>query len=164
MVPLAKRFLTIFLSVGSPPRSSAAFGHSAIRLQQGFQFAADPRSNRALAINGPGEHGATVEVLDQTGQLRGIAFPKFSRGDGFLEKFSSFLANGEELRESDGVEFRVSKINLEVGQAVGHGFGRGRERSAFRVQLDERREGRFVFCAGGRELLWNTTWGGAAQR
>jgi len=62
--------------------------------------------------------------------LRGVAFPKFACSDGFPEKFSSFLADGEELREGDGVEFRVGKVNLEVGQTEHFGVTEANWREA----------------------------------
>ena len=62
----------------------------AVGLEQRLKLAADPGGHRAFAIDGPGQHGATVDVLDEPGELRRIARAKLTGGDGFLEEFPAF--------------------------------------------------------------------------
>src|SRR5229473_6312075 len=130
--------------------------------EEGLEVAADPGGDRALSIDGPGKHGAAVDVLDEARELGGVAGAKFAGGDGGVEELLRFVAEGAELREGDGVEVGVGEIDLEIGEAVGHGFGGGREGGAVGVELDERFERGFVLGAGGGELLRDGAGGGAA--
>src|SRR4030088_1425771 len=87
--------------------------------QEGLKVATDPGGNGTLSINGPGEHRAAVQVLDEPGEPRGVAGAEFAGRDGFVQEFLRFLAEGAELRKSDGVEVRIGKIDLEISEAVG---------------------------------------------
>jgi len=131
--------------------------------QQSFEFAAHPGGNRALSINGPGEHRAAIDVLDEAGECGGIARAEFAGRDGGVEKVLGFLAKRAELREGDGVEVGVGEIDLEISEAVGHSVGSGREGGALDVKLDESFERRFIFGAGGGELLRDGAGGCAAH-
>ena len=124
---------------------------------------ADPDGHGTLPIDGPGKHGSAVEVLDESGELGGIAGAEFADGDGGIEELLRFVAEGAELLEGDSVEVGVSEIDLEIGEAVGHGFGSGCESGAFGVELDESFERGFVFGAGGGELLRDGAGSGAAE-
>ena len=62
-----------------------------------------------------------------------IALPKLTGRDRFVEELSRLVANGSELRERNSVKLRIGQINLEIGETIGHGFRRGRERGAIRV-------------------------------
>src|SRR6267154_1510203 len=121
--------------------------------QERFKVATDPGGNRALSINGPGEHRPAVEVLDEPGQSGGVAGAEFAGSDRFVQEFLRFLAQGAELRKCDGVEVRVGEIDLEISEAVGHGLGSRREGGALDVEFDERFKCRFILGARGRELL-----------
>jgi len=127
------------------------------------EVAADPGGDGALSIDGPGKHGAAVDVLDEAGERGGVAGAKFAGGDGGVEELLRFVAEGAELSESDGVEVGVGEIDLEIGEAVGHGFGGGREGGAVGVELDEGFERGFVLGAGGGELLRDGAGCGAAE-
>ncbi len=128
-----------------------------------MEVATDPGGDGALSIDGPGEHGAAVDVLDEAGEFGGVAGAEFAGGDGGVEELLRFLAEGAELREGDSVEGGVGEIDLEIGEAVGHSFGSGGEGGAFDVELDEGFERRCVFGAGGGELLLDGAGGGAAE-
>src|SRR5712692_8750171 len=137
-------------------RLLGAPGRSPVRPQQGFEVAADPRRHGAFAMDRPGQHRAAVDVLDQTSELCRITPSKLAGRNSLAEKFSSLLTDSAELRKSDGVKVRVNQVDLEVGEAIGHGFRSGREGGAFRIQLDERFERRFVLGARGCKLLGYT--------
>lgn len=131
--------------------------------EEGFEIAANPGGDGALPIDGPGEHGAAVDVLDEAGEFGGVTGAEFAGGNGGVEELSRFLAERAELRKGDGVEIRVGEIDLEIGEAVGHGFGSRGEGGAFCVEADEGFEGGVVFGAGGGELLRDGAGCGAAH-
>lgn len=108
-----------------------------MRPEEGFQVAADPGGNGAFAVDGPGKHGAAVDMLYQTRQLCGVTFAELAGDDRFVEELSGFFADGAELRERDGVKIGVGQIDLEIGEAVGHGFGRCSKAGTFREQFDQ---------------------------
>ncbi len=102
-------------------------------------------------------------MLDEAGEFGGVAGAKVAGGDGGVEELLRFLAEGAELGEGDGVEVGVGEVDLEIGEAVGHGLGSGREGGALDVELDEGLEWRCVFGAGGGELLRDGGGRGAAE-
>ncbi len=154
---ISRTFFWRVFEVNAEPRGS-------VGREEGFEVAADPGGDGALSIDGPGEHGAAVDVLDKACELGGVAGTEFAGSDGFVEELLRFVAEGAELRESDGVEVGIGEIDLEIGEAVGHGLGSGREGGAFCVELDEGFEGGVVLGAGGGELLGDGAGRGAAKR
>src|SRR5438874_185585 len=112
------------------------FARSPVGLKKDFDVAPDPRGNRAYPVDGPGEHGAAVDVLNKPGQLAGFALAELASGNGLVEKLLGLVPKSAELRESDGMKLRVGQINLEVGEAVGHSLGSGSKSGAFCIQLD----------------------------
>jgi len=74
-----------------------------------------------------------MNLLDQPGEFGRIAVAKLAGCDSFIEKIPRFVAKGSELRERNGMKFRIGQINLEIGETVGHRFRGGREASAIRV-------------------------------
>ena len=139
----------------------AALG--AVGGEEGGEFATDIAGDGAGAVHGPGEGGAAVGVLDEAGELRGVAGAKFAGGDSVVEKSFGFVADEAELFEGDGVEVGIGKVVLEPGEAVSHGFGSGSEGSAFGIKFDESSEKRFVFGAGSDEGLGATGGSGATE-
>jgi hypothetical protein len=71
-------------------------GH--IRSEQGLERAANPRGERPLAIDGPVEHGAAVDLLEEASEFSGVAGLEFAGSEGSVEKLP-FGANGGELRQ-----------------------------------------------------------------
>ena len=102
-------------------------------------------------------------MLDQASELSGVALAEFAGGGGFVEEFLRLLADDAELRESDGVEVGVGQVDLEIGETIGHGIGRGGEGGAVHVQFDEGLERRGVLGAGGCEFLRDGGRSGAAH-
>jgi hypothetical protein len=130
-----------------------ALGRLAVRQEESFEVAAYPGCQSSLAEDSPVQHRAAVDLLNQAGQPGGVAFYYFACGHGFVEELLRFFADGPELSESDGAELRVGQIDLQVGQAVGHGFGSGGKPGALHEELNEGLERRFVFRAGGSKLF-----------
>ncbi len=124
-----------------------------IGAKEGFEILAHPIGESSLAEDGPVQHGAAVDLLDQAGEFGGVAGDEFLRGDGSVEEFAGFFADGFELRESDGAKIWIGQINLEIGESVGDGFRRGGEAGAIHKELDQGFQWRGVFGAGGGELL-----------
>jgi hypothetical protein len=95
----------------SPPRflfpSATLLGHP-VGQKQGFQLAANPGSHRTLSVDGPGEHGTAIGVLDKAGKFGRITTIKLTCGDRFIEKLPGFVSNDSELRERDGVKIGIS--------------------------------------------------------
>jgi len=133
------------------------------RAKKRLEVATDPVGHRAFAVDGPSEHGTTIDVLDETSELGGIALAEFAGRNRFIENLARFIPDSAELRESDGVKVRVGQIDLQIGQAVGHGFRCWRERSAFRVKLDQSFEVGRVLCARRGKLLRHRGRSGSAQ-
>ncbi len=52
-----------------------------------------------MAVDGPGEHGAAVDVLDEAGELAGVAGTKFAGGESVVEEFFRLVEDDAELRE-----------------------------------------------------------------
>lgn len=86
-----------------------------------------------MSVDGPSEHRAAIEVLDEAGEFARIAVAKLVSCDSFIEHFLGFITDGTELREGDGMKVWIGQIVLEPSQAVGHSLGRGCERSAVGV-------------------------------
>ena len=118
-----------------------------------MEFAADPSVEKAFAVDGPREHGTLASVLDQASEGSGIAGAQFSGSSGFVEELFCFSANRPELSQRDGVEVGVGQVNLQVGEAVGYGFGGGGEAGAVGVKFDEGLERRGMLRTAGGELL-----------
>src|SRR5579864_7933024 len=97
-------FLPLCAEPDSAPFPLADPANAEVGAKQRHQFGADPRGDGTFAINGPGEHRAAVEVLDQTGEHRSVTPAKFAGGNGLVEKTSSLFTDGAKLRKSDGVK------------------------------------------------------------
>ena len=91
-------------------------------------------------------------MLEEAGELGGVAGDEFACGDGVVEELARFAADGFELREGDSVEFGIGQVDLEVGEAVGHRLGRGGEAGAIDKAFNQGFERRFESGAGGGEL------------
>ena len=102
-------------------------------------------------------------MLDEAGELGGVAGAEFAGGDGLIEELFRLGANGPELGEGNGVEVGIGEVNLQVGEAVGYGFGSGGEGRAIGVEFDEGFERRGMFRAAGGELLRDGRGGGATH-
>lgn len=123
--------------------------------EQRFEVVAYPVGERALAENGPVQHGAAIDLLDEAGKIGGVAGEEFASGHGGVEELARFAADGFELREGNGAEVGIGEIDLEIGEAVGHSFGRGGEAGAIHVEFDQGLQRRSMLCTRCGELLDN---------
>ena len=123
--------------------------------EQRTQVAAEPAGEGAFAVDGPGEHGAVIGLLDQTGELGGVARVELAGGNGFVEELLCFGTNGAELRQCDGVEVGIGEVDLQVGETIGDCFGCRGEARAVGVKLDQGFQRGSEFRATSGELLRN---------
>jgi hypothetical protein len=144
----------------SAGRGEARLTRGTVGAEEGFKILADPVGESSLAEDGPVERGAAVDLLDEAGEFGGVAGDEFAGGEGGVEEFARFFAHGFKLRESDGVEFGIGEINLQVSETVGHGLRSGGEAGAVHEELDQCFQRRGVFGAGCGELFDYGGWSG----
>ena len=153
----------------SPP--AAGFSNGPFHLngppvgpQQGLHFAPDPDVQRAFPDDRPFQHGSSIKLLQQAGELPGVAMAQLARRDRLVEQPLRFRPQRPKLRQRDRVKFRIGQIHLQIRQAICNRFGRRRKPGAVGIDLNQRREWRTVFRPGLGELSRHRVRRRAARR
>jgi hypothetical protein len=121
-------------------------------LQDGVEVGAQPRVERAVAVDRPGDERAVAHGANRPGQGRGVGRGQLASRDGPVEQRPHLILHRARVDGGQPAELRIGEIKLEERDVVGQLVAGERRRAAdqHRVQGGERRA---VLGAGGARLL-----------
>jgi hypothetical protein len=107
--PETDLLLSVVLHSSSSGLGQVCLCSEPVGCEQTFERTAEPSGQGPFAVDGPVEHGAPVDLLDEPGQIGGVAGLEFVGRHGIIEEFLGFVADGGELRQGDGVKLGIDE-------------------------------------------------------